>query len=97
MKEGAAKELEFSGGETATPQTPSQSAAEAPISSTFHRCPKEFDAEPTQINHPLRTCLKPFSKLFHIQGTRITTPWLLLPLLSGFQGSTQPDKTGQKY
>lgn len=73
MKEGAAEESGFSGGETATPRLLNNQQQKPQLASTFHRCPKESYAEPTQINHPLRTSPKTFSELFHILGTHVTT------------------------
>lgn len=56
------------------------------LASTFHRCPKEFYAEPTQVNHPLRTSPKTFfffktfshpgNSRYHPTAVIATTEWL---------------------
>lgn len=99
MKEGAAKALGFSGGETATPRLLHNQRQKPQSASTFHRCPEEFYAEPTQINHPLRTSPQTVFRTFFTfrELSHIITPWLLFPLFSGFQESSLPDVIGQEY
>lgn len=99
MKGNRGKELGFSGGKTATPEAPPQSASEAPISVNISQVSRGeyFYAEPTQINCPLKTSLKTFCEPFHIQAAHSHChPRLLLPLLSGFQEPTLLETLGQK-